>query len=366
MKQYYLTSLSQLSSYNESLKNDYRILNLTKFNKSGFFDIQDCNFLTVYISFKNFLNQKKNFLLVIFFLELFTFEKPFLIKSKKNNLYLNIRKDFPVGCKVILRKKKLNEFLEKFIYLILESNNNVLYRIPKNYKKKGLNVFNMSILNLDKTLNFSLVHELEQVKFKTNIILNFSNSIWQESLFYLSFLKIPFSDKDKSLIYRNEEIFFLFDRNLTRKQLISFIDKKNFFFGNLIQLLKTKKFLLGLYSNKKFKDVFMLKLSKKSFFFFNNFLFDKKEFSLSGDFYLLSLNLEKDKDRSLFIDLFIKKKEKSIYLYFFIYNGFFFSTKWLKKLDSLIKQNQYDFLMTLLFFRNNFVFSLLNKKRLEQ
>ena len=81
-------------------------------------------------------------------LELLSEKNSIIIKSKKSNLTLKIKKGLPVGCKVILKKKKALNFIMFLINnkKLIENN----YKIIKNNKGYTINLFNFNILNLSK------------------------------------------------------------------------------------------------------------------------------------------------------------------------------------------------------------------------
>lgn len=81
-------------------------------------------------------------------LQLLTLQKGILTTSKISNVSLKIRKGQPIGCKVILRKNIMNEFL-----LIL------INKIISNYKFKTYKIYNLFSINLKNILIFN---ELEQ------------------------------------------------------------------------------------------------------------------------------------------------------------------------------------------------------------
>ena len=73
----------------------------------------------------------------LFSLELITAKPGFLVKSKQSNILLKIRKGNPVGCMVILKKKKMYGFLFKLlaeVFLSFKSFTN-LGIIPKTRNK---------------------------------------------------------------------------------------------------------------------------------------------------------------------------------------------------------------------------------------
>merc|ERR1712197_213022 len=78
-------------------------------------------------------------------LELLSSVNGFLIPSKVSKISLKVRKGTPVGCKVILRKKKLFRFLYKLLNTVVISglNNNTI----SIQKKKGFK-FSFKISNV--------------------------------------------------------------------------------------------------------------------------------------------------------------------------------------------------------------------------
>lgn len=63
-------------------------------------------------------------------LSLISGQKPIITKAKKSIAGFKIRKGFELGCKVTLRQKKMYDFLDKLIFLIL----------PRVRDFKGLNI----------------------------------------------------------------------------------------------------------------------------------------------------------------------------------------------------------------------------------
>ena len=85
-------------------------------------------------------------------LEFITLNKGILTKSKVSNVSLKIRKGQPIGCKITLRKHKMNEFLFKILNKII---------INKTFKKNTSNNNNNNIFSI-KLKNILMFKELEQ------------------------------------------------------------------------------------------------------------------------------------------------------------------------------------------------------------
>lgn len=134
----------------------------------------------------------KNLAASLLALELISFKKGVLTKTKKSNILLKVRKGNPVGCKVILKNTKMFTLLTRLITEI----------VPKTKKFNGLrlnqqinqNTFSYQLLDtlnfneLEK--NYSLFSNLSQLKitFVTN-----SNTT-KELTFLLTSIKLPLTN----------------------------------------------------------------------------------------------------------------------------------------------------------------------------
>ena len=134
---------------NKNLKNHYQnviIYDLiTKLHFKNIFEIPKITKICLNIGFKNANIEKKKLINIILLLKLITNQKPIVTKSKKNNIFLKIKKNSIIGCKVTLRKKNIYIFLEKLLIFILP-----------NIKKINFNLKNKNILNfqIKNVLNF--------------------------------------------------------------------------------------------------------------------------------------------------------------------------------------------------------------------
>jgi large subunit ribosomal protein L5 len=146
---------------NKNYKNHYQNITtydlLTKFNFKNVYEIPKINKIYLNIGFKNANIDKKNLINIITLLKLITNQKPIITKSKKNNIFLKIKKNSIIGCKITLRKKNINMFLEKILIFIL----------PNLSSKLSFNINNKNILNfqIKNILNFFELNR-EFLKFK--------------------------------------------------------------------------------------------------------------------------------------------------------------------------------------------------------
>jgi len=134
---------------NNNLKNHYQNITtydlITKFNFKNVYEIPKINKIFLNIGFKNANIEKKKLINIIILLKLITNQKPIVTKSKKNNIFLKIKKNSIIGCKVTLRKKNINIFIEKLLIFILPNIDKI------NFDIKNKNILNFQIKNI---LNF--------------------------------------------------------------------------------------------------------------------------------------------------------------------------------------------------------------------
>jgi large subunit ribosomal protein L5 len=155
--------------YNNIIK--YDIINKYCFNNT--FLIPKLTKITLSFNFKKY--SKKNFIGCLILLEMLTGNSGYIIKSKKNNVVLKIKKGAPIGCMVVLKKKPLELFLEKFLYnylpniqnknIIVKSKNFFSFLIPKTFLINEFNEFYLYFkdvpnLNLTFTANSKSTNEL--------------------------------------------------------------------------------------------------------------------------------------------------------------------------------------------------------------
>lgn len=127
---------------------------ITKLNNKNIFQLPIITKVILNIGLK--VNEKKNILNINILLKLISNQKGFSTKSKKNKIFLRIKKGSIVGCKISLRKKNMFLFLEKLICFSFPKN--------KNIKPVTINNYNLSF----KIFNIIELYELtgEFLKFK--------------------------------------------------------------------------------------------------------------------------------------------------------------------------------------------------------
>lgn len=144
----------------KNLQNHYKniiVYNfLSKLNLQNIFEIPKITKICLNIGFKDSNIEKKKLINIILLLKLITNQKPFITKSKKNNIFLKIKKNSIIGCKTTLRKKNIFFFLEKLLIFILPN----LSKIKINAKNQ--NIFNFKIKNVLYFFEF----KTEFLKFK--------------------------------------------------------------------------------------------------------------------------------------------------------------------------------------------------------
>lgn len=129
---------------------------ITKHHFKNIFEIPKIKKIYLNIGFKNANIEKKKLIDILILLKLIVNQKPILTKSKKNNIFLKIKKNSIIGCKVTLQKKNMYFFLEKLNIFV----------IP-NIKKIKFNIQNKNILNFQiKELLYFFELKNEFLKFQ--------------------------------------------------------------------------------------------------------------------------------------------------------------------------------------------------------
>ena len=136
----------------------------------------------IVLNFRTKNTKIKNFSAILLSLELITKKKGILTKIKKPNLFLKIQKGKPVGCKIILKKTLMYNFLEKILIEITPNINN-FFLFKKEHKNYTIFSFNLNY----KQLVFSELKEHYHL-LKTLNYLNISittNAKTSKELFFL-------------------------------------------------------------------------------------------------------------------------------------------------------------------------------------
>ena len=140
----------------------------------------------------------QNFAITLLALEIIASKKGSLTVSKSANVVLKIQKNQPIGCKVILKKKKMYKFLNK---LITEN----IPRLQQNFA--GLKVKVKTSTALLKLSNKEILLQELNNQYPTfenlsylDISMSTTTRNYKEILFLLKSIKIPVSVYEKSRI----------------------------------------------------------------------------------------------------------------------------------------------------------------------
>ena len=173
----------------KNLQNHYKNITiynlLTKLNFKNIFEIPKITKICLNIGFKDVNIEKKKLINIILLLKLITNQKPLITKSKKNNIFLKIKKNDIIGCKMTLRKKNIFIFLEKILIFVLPN----LKKINFNFKNK--NILNFQIKNIlyffefkNEFLKFKNIPPID-VSIHTNVKNNNELFLLLNSVFFL-------------------------------------------------------------------------------------------------------------------------------------------------------------------------------------
>ncbi len=156
---------------------------INKFNCKKLDIIPKLKFIIVQFYFKKY--ELKNLIISLAALEFITSKKGTITKSKIANISLKIRKGYPVGCKVILKRAKMIQFLEKLINDFTISNK------ISNLTDENCNIFSFKIKNiltfkeLEKNYQF-----FSQLKGTLNISIGTNTTNYKHLIFLLKSYKI--------------------------------------------------------------------------------------------------------------------------------------------------------------------------------
>lgn len=165
---------------------EYYYKNIIKYDLTNKFLYKNINEVpeikNIILNFGNKSTKLKNFAAALLALELISTKKGILTKTKKSNLFLKIQKGKPAGCKIILKKTLMYNFLNKILVEITPNIKNFLV-----FKTKYKNYRNFSF-NLDtKKLVFTELKEHYHLS-KTLSYLNITiatDAKTQKELFFL-------------------------------------------------------------------------------------------------------------------------------------------------------------------------------------
>lgn len=160
-----------ITQYSKNIIN-YDFINKFQFKKLK--SIPKIDYVNLYFNFKK--SDIKLIVSALLALEVLTFQKGSLILTKSSNISLKLKKGNPIGCKVTLRKNKINLFILKLLNTT----------IPKQSKKILTNKKAFSF-KLNNILNFSELEKNYQF-FKNLLALNITIKLTTNNIKELNFL----------------------------------------------------------------------------------------------------------------------------------------------------------------------------------
>jgi large subunit ribosomal protein L5 len=160
---------------------------LTKFNPINNLSPKNLKKITLNFGFKSIKFEKKKMILFFMILELITNQKCVLTSSRKNLIFLRIKKGSITGCKVTLRKANLYNFLDNLLLALPRSEN--FKGFFYNTKTKKQNNFSTTIKDLFifHTLESELVSYIKIL----DVTFSFNTNNDYEKFFILNYHKIP-------------------------------------------------------------------------------------------------------------------------------------------------------------------------------
>jgi len=160
---------------------------VSRFSYKNAFQIAGLEKLTINSGVKNFVLKESlpNFLL----LELITSNYPKLTKSKKTIPFLNIKKNFPNGAKINLKKNEAYNFFQKLGLYIFPN-----FRKNKNYINiNKSSSFSFSLKEIDNfqevTFFYKYFKQIKEIDINIKLKSFINNKV--ELLFFLSSFKFP-------------------------------------------------------------------------------------------------------------------------------------------------------------------------------
>ena len=161
---------------------------INKFYYNQLKDIPELKKIILNFGCKNF--EIKNIAASLLSLELITTKQGTITKSKRANILLKIRKGYPVGCIVVLTKRKMYQFFFKLLTEVFPNLKDFKkVNVSKNLKNKS---FSLTLLDLiyfkELEKQFYLFTHLPPL----NIILVTNTKTRKELIYLLNSFKVPF------------------------------------------------------------------------------------------------------------------------------------------------------------------------------
>ncbi len=163
---------------------------LKKFNCKSIMEVPKITKIVLSVSLNSVDLSKNKINNVLLNLKLISGQLPVIIKSKKSISSFKIRKNFPIGCKVTLRKKIMWFFLDKLIFIVIPRIRDFRGISKKSFDKYG----NLNIGIKEHIIFPEIDYEKAKYIHGMNISIVIRNKNIKESIFLLSSFSFPFKN----------------------------------------------------------------------------------------------------------------------------------------------------------------------------
>jgi len=181
-----INNFRNINRIKEKQNNSLNLFLNTKFIKlKKLKNTEKLNTIIVNTTFENINFNKKRISLFLVLLETICLQKTYKNIARKPLIFLNIKKNSFIGCKITLRDKNLYNFLDSLILFLPQVN----YRLNTKFLNKNDTSFNFI---LSQILNFHEFFNIKQnILHKINLNFLFSSWLLEEKLFILTGLNLP-------------------------------------------------------------------------------------------------------------------------------------------------------------------------------
>ncbi len=161
---------------------------MKEFKYSSVMEVPRLIKIVVNVGFGSANYDKKKFNKVIENISLISGQKPIITCSRKSISNFKIRRGFPVGCKVTLRRKLMWNFLEKLIFISIPRIRDFRGFNKKSFDKQG----NFNIGVKEHTIFPEIDYEKSGFLHGLDISINILSGCVNESFVFLTYLFFPF------------------------------------------------------------------------------------------------------------------------------------------------------------------------------
>ncbi|MCF6158117.1 MAG: 50S ribosomal protein L5 [wastewater metagenome] len=134
---------------------------IDKFHYKNRFSVPRLEKIVVNMGLGKAVDNKKIIEEAVKHLSIITGQRPLVTKSKKAISGFKLRKDIPIGCKVTLRKKRMYEFLDRMISIVLPRIKDFRGLSPKSFDGHGNYTLGLTELSVFPEINIDNIESVE-------------------------------------------------------------------------------------------------------------------------------------------------------------------------------------------------------------